>query len=110
MKSSNRQLTLALLGALSLLSTRALAGDVKEAAEPFGRLTVDEVQKFVDAKQVQVFDNNGEDRFKRGRVPGAKRVSAADLAATDLPADKDAKLVFYCGNEQCGACHKAAKK
>jgi rhodanese-related sulfurtransferase len=43
-----------------------------------------------------VFDNNGEGRWKRGHVPGAKNLSAHSYAAGELPADKSATLVFYC--------------
>ena len=33
-----------------------------------------------------------------GVVPGAILVSPDSFAATDLPADKSAKLVFYCAD------------
>lgn len=83
------------------------------AKEAFGRLTVDEVQaKIADAKagkaSVYIFDNNGKERFDKGHVPGAKWVKADAVNATVLPADKQATLVFYCGNEQCPACHEGA--
>ena len=43
-----------------------------------------------------VFDNNGEGRWKRGHLPGAKNLSAHSYTAGELPADKSATLVFYC--------------
>ena len=43
-----------------------------------------------------VYDNNGNGRWKRGHVPGAKNLNAYDYDAAELPADKTATLVFYC--------------
>ena len=43
-----------------------------------------------------VFDNNGEARWKRSHVPGAKNLNAYSFEASALPADKSATLVFYC--------------
>ena len=43
-----------------------------------------------------VFDNNGHGRWKRSHVPGAKNLNAYDYDASELPADKQATLVFYC--------------
>src|SRR3954469_1662386 len=85
------------------------SGDGTSAkAEAFGRLTVDEVQaKMADAKAgklaLYIFDNNGQERFAKGHVPGAKWAKPDTISANTLPADKSATLVFYCGNEQCGA-------
>lgn len=82
-------------------------------AEAFGRLTVDEVQaKIADAKagklSLYIYDNNGKERFDKGHVPGAKWAKPDTINASTLPADKSATLVFYCGNEQCMACHEGA--
>ena len=84
-----------------------------DKAEAFGRLTVEEVQaKMADAKAGKlalfIFDNNGKERFEKGHVPGAKWVKGDEVNASVLPADKQATLVFYCGNEQCSACHNGA--
>ena len=43
-----------------------------------------------------VFDNNGEGRWKRGHVPGAKHLDPHSYGADALPPDKNAALVFYC--------------
>jgi hypothetical protein len=75
-----------------------------EAKEAFGRLTVDELAaKMADAKagklKLAVFDNNGLDTWKEGHLPGATWVQYDEIKPTDLPADKDTSLVFYCYNE-----------
>lgn len=72
--------------------------------EPFGRLTLDEVEARIKEAaagrgKIAVFDNNGADRYARSHVPGARWVKFDEVKLTDLPADKDTPLVFYCSNE-----------
>ena len=91
-------------------TAKAPAADTKaEEKEPFGRLTVDEVEKGIASKELYLFDNNSKDRWQKGHVPGARWVDFTALTEKDLPADKAAKLVFYCGSEKCMACHGGAK-
>ena len=40
------------------------------------------------------------DRFKQSHLPSAKWVDFKDVKASDLPSDKEAKLVFYCASEK----------
>ena len=73
---------------------------------------VDAVAQWLEAKQAFVFDANSDDvRMKQGIVPGATVLASYDKydVAKVLPADKNAKLVFYCANTQCTASHDAAK-
>jgi rhodanese-related sulfurtransferase len=64
-------------------------------------LTVDEVAARIAANDGKtfVFDNNDQDRWTKGHVPGAKWVAFNKVGASDLPAAKDATLIFYCANE-----------
>ena len=66
--------------------------------EPFERLSVSDVAARRSQPNVYVFDNNTPERFRRGHVPGAHWVSSSKVSAADLPADKDATLIFYCAN------------
>jgi len=109
---------LALSGALVLGAMPVLAGEAPktpaadkkvEEKEPFGRLSVDEVEKGISKGELVLFDNNSKERFDKGRVPGARWVDFKAVTAKDLPSDKNAKLVFYCGSEKCMACHTGAK-
>ena len=84
------------LAALLLLPLAARAAE----KEPFGSLTVDQVSDLIAKHEVAVFDNNSMDRYKQSHLPGAKWVSFKDVKASDLPSDKEAKLVFYCENER----------
>jgi rhodanese-related sulfurtransferase len=59
-------------------------------------LTVSEVAARLGQPGFFVVDNNGQGRWKRGHVPGAKNLNAYNYTAGELPADKSATLVFYC--------------
>ena len=80
-------------------------GDAAESEEvSFGRLTIDELQaRMNDAKagkiKLAIFDNNEREHFDKGHIPGARWVAFDKVQASDLPADKDTELVFYCANE-----------
>ena len=100
----------------ALLAAAALAGagcssgksegsSSATAHEAFGRLSIEEMEaKMADAKAGKialfVYDNNKKDRFQQGHLPGAKWIDHDDVKASELPADKNATLVFYCANEQ----------
>jgi rhodanese-related sulfurtransferase len=94
----------------------AKAAEAKPAevkAATFGRLTLTDLQSRMAAAKAGklalfIFDNNGKERFEQGHIPGAKWVQFSDVKAADLPADKEATLVFYCASEQCSACHSGA--
>jgi len=76
--------------------------------EAFGRMSVKEVGELVASKSGYVFDDNSKESYAKGHVPGAKWLLPGAVTAQVLPADKSAKLVFYCHNERCMACHQAA--
>lgn len=61
-------------------------------------ITVDEVEKGLAADALTAVDCNGDGtRKKLGTVPGAILVADEEaFPASDLPADKSRKLVFYC--------------
>jgi hypothetical protein len=76
-----------------------MAGDKGEAK--LAELTVEEVDTQIAAHQLTAVDVNGDGtRKKMGVVPGAILLSDDEsFAASELPADKSTKLVFYCRNE-----------
>ncbi|MBS1152287.1 MAG: Rhodanese domain protein [Myxococcaceae bacterium] len=86
-------------------------GHTAELAAP-KKVTVTELAKLTSAKAATVFDaNNNEFRAKNGVIPGAILLtSSSEFALTELPAKKDAKVVFYCASEKCNASSGAAKK
>ena len=77
----------------------ATPADKAEAQIP--AMTVDEVDQDLTAHKVVAVDVNGDaTRKKMGVVPGAVLLTDDEnFAPTELPADKNTKLVFYCRNE-----------
>jgi rhodanese-related sulfurtransferase len=76
-------------------------------------VTITQVASLQKEQKVTVLDANGEDfRKQNGIIPGAILLTHFKKydAAKELPAAKDARLVFYCANTQCTASHAAARK
>ena len=92
------------------LCTLVVSSIVAFAAEKFPDISHDELKKAIEDKKVTLIDVNGSSSYQKGHIPGAIDFATAksDLA-TQLPSDKNALVVAYCGNEQCGAYAKAAK-
>lgn len=63
-----------------------------------------DLMKMMQAKSVTVVDARGADAFAEGHIDGAINYGKAEL-----PSDKNAKLVFYCGGLKCPMAEKAAK-
>jgi len=76
------------LVALALAAAPARADDLK-------MLNVDEVAKLLGQPGVKVYDANPPELWEKNHVPGATFIGDKKLAGL-LPADKAAKLVFYC--------------
>ena len=77
----------------------ACAVHADPAKDGFGELTLDQVEQAIAKKEaITIIDNNSRDRWAQGHVPGAKWMESSGIKAAELPADKGAKLVFYCSN------------
>ncbi len=66
-----------------------------------------------EGSDLTICDANSDDTRRRfGVIPGAVLLSSyRDYdTATELPADKSDRLVFYCHSEMCGAAGDAARK
>lgn len=75
-----------------------------------GELAVADVKGLIDRKEtLYVFDANEHESYVAGHIPGAQWVQFNAVTAAKLPKSKDAKLLFYCYNPQCGASPLAAK-
>ena len=93
------------------LCALALSPLLAMAQEKFPDISHDELKKAIDDKKVTLIDVNGSDSYKAGHIPGAINFDTdKDKLAAKLPKDKDALIVAYCGNEQCGAYAAGAKK
>ena len=69
-----------------------------------------ELQGLVDKRAVTVVDVNSRQSWDRAHVPGALHLDAFAYTQADLPADKNASLVFYCSNPMCSKAPRAAKR
>jgi hypothetical protein len=83
---------------------KAHTSEEAKEPEPFGRLSIEELEAKMKAREagqgkLAIFDNNVRERFDKGHIPSAKWVKFDKVSAADLPADKDTTLVFYCSNE-----------
>ena len=93
---TRRSLTLALAASLAAAAL-AWAPPARATEEPFGRLSVDEVEKLLGQKDVLVVDVNDERVWAKAHVPGAIQADL-DEVEKKLPADKAIRLVYYCKN------------
>ena len=70
----------------------------KPEAEPFGRFTVDQVERRLGKPNVYVFDGNDPTTYEANHLPGAVRLNHEEIKEGVLPKDKAATLIFYCMN------------
>ena len=93
---------------LTLLAAVICAANVQ--AGEFPDISITELKSAIAEKKVTVIDVNGSDSFKAGHIPGAIDFVAnkADIAK-QLPSDKGALVVAYCGGPICSAYSAAAK-
>ncbi len=68
-------------------------------SEPFGHLTVDQVERRIGGTNVYVFDGNSPETYALHHLPGAVRMNHKEIKTSVLPKDKNATLIFYCMNE-----------
>jgi rhodanese-related sulfurtransferase len=85
----------------------AIAASALSASYP--DITRDALKQAIAAKDVVLIDVNGTESYRKGHIPGAIDYVAVekDLAA-QLPENKGALIVAYCGSPQCGAYARAA--
>jgi len=77
----------------------------KSEGASISSITRSTLQEAIRANNVVVFDARGAEEFAAGHIDGA-----VVYASDKLPADKNAKLVFYCGGGRCTKSATVAKK
>jgi rhodanese-related sulfurtransferase len=90
METKRIRIAMGVAAALVALSARA------EGNEPFGMLTMDQVEKLLGQPNVVVVDANSEDVYRKSHLPGA--ILMKEPLAKLLPPDKGRTLVFYCAS------------
>ncbi|MEM1030664.1 MAG: rhodanese-like domain-containing protein [Myxococcota bacterium] len=83
----------------------------KDAHAKFTNHSPDAVEKLLADKGCVPVDANGDaTREKYGTLPGAVLLTSdTKYDVSELPEDKDANLVFYCGSQACMSAPKAAE-
>jgi len=60
--------------------------------------------------KASIFDVNSHQSWSSAHVPGAKHLDPVDYKDSDLPADKNEVLVFYCSNPLCRKAPNSARR
>jgi rhodanese-related sulfurtransferase len=84
--------------ALAVSGAILAAGCAQRAgAEPFERVSLEQVEAMLGQPDVVVIDANTEGTFRKHHLPGAIYWKSAPLARL-LPAEKEKRVVFYCAS------------
>jgi rhodanese-related sulfurtransferase len=73
-------------------------------------ISPNELQLLIQDKRVTTFDVNSHQSWLKARVPGALNIDPAGYNESELPADKDSAVVFYCSNPLCMKAPNAARR
>ena len=74
------------------------------ADDAFPSISTEDLKQAIAAKKVVLLDVNGTESWQEGHIPGALDFDKVEgKLAKVLPADKNALVVAYCGNERCSA-------
>jgi rhodanese-related sulfurtransferase len=68
------------------------------------------LHQLLQQRRVTVVDVNSRQSWLKARVPGAVHLDPAGYQDSDLPADKQSSLVFYCSNPLCRKAPNAARR
>jgi len=81
-------------------------------ARLMGLKTVDPatLRQRMQVEPIAVFDVNARGSWLAARIPGARHLDHETFAESDLPADRDHALVFYCSNPFCRKAPLAARR
>lgn len=92
-------------------SISAEAGHKARHRERFPEIKRDDLVKALRDKSVFLVDANGNESYASAHIPGAVNFDKASGGFTrELPADKGALIVAYCGGPGCEAWCQAADK
>ena len=70
-----------------------------------------ELQQLLDVGgPVTIFDVNSPQSWTAAHVPAARNLDPAEFSERDMPADKDAAIIFYCSNFLCRKAPNAARR
>lgn len=73
-------------------------------------ISPNELVQLIQKNQVTTFDVNSHQSWLKAHIPGAMHIDPAGYKESDLPADKNVALVFYCSNPLCMKAPNAARR
>jgi len=73
-------------------------------------ISSDALHRLIQSQTVTAIDVNPRQSWVSARVPGAMNIDPVNYSASDLPADKDTALIFYCSNFMCRKAPNAARR
>lgn len=73
-------------------------------------ISTEELNEILPQEHVHVFDMNDPVRWQTTHIPGAQNLDPNSFSESDLKADKNSTIVFYCSNPMCRKAPNAAKK
>ena len=73
-------------------------------------ISPEQLKQRVAERSVLVIDVNARERWAEAHVPTAIHLDPRDFRETDLPADKEQSLVFYCSGPLCRKAPNAARR
>jgi rhodanese-related sulfurtransferase len=81
-------------------------------ARLMGLRTVDPatLRRRMQSEGIAIFDVNSRGSWLGARIPGARHLDPETFLESDLPAERDHALVFYCSNPFCRKAPQAARR
>jgi rhodanese-related sulfurtransferase len=81
-------------------------------ARLMGLKTVDPatLRRRMQSERIAIFDVNARGSWLGARIPGARHLDPGAFLESDLPAERDQALVFYCSNPFCRKAPLAARR
>ena len=94
---------------VTTLPSFAKEGGGEAKSGEFADISMEDLETAIQAGEVTVIDVNGTKRYKKGHIPGALDFAGAEDLAKQLPEDKEALIVAYCGGPKCRAYQRGAQ-
>ncbi|MHB8789434.1 MAG: rhodanese-like domain-containing protein [Desulfobulbaceae bacterium] len=105
--------TTRLFSALFLVFALCAAASLQAAETTYQVITTDALKTMLDENAAMtIIDARNPEEYQEVHIKGAINIPEKKFAeyTGQLPADKGARLVFYCNGVKCGKSKKAAKK
>jgi len=79
-------------------------------ARLLGLATISPTDLRAKLPSLSIFDVNSLSSWREAHVPGARHLDPDGFEAADLPAPRDAAIVFYCSGPLCRKAPRAARR